>query len=343
MAATKPVPDVDPSVRIPDAVRAAGARADELYRQSMGQTEPAAEPAPEPEAKPAEPAPQAEAKPSEPAPQAQQPRPTAMVTDEASWEHRYNSMKGRYERSQQQLQAMSDQINNLQNIIATMEARVGTAQQPPPELRAERLITPEEEKDYGSEFLNVVGKKAKEELLPIVSQYEHKIAELEAKLQGVGGYVQQNARQAMMSRMDAELPSWRDVNLSDDFKSWLALPDTYSGVIRHDMLRAAFERNDTPRVLAFFKGFLAEEAAVAPATREEPEERKAQIPLESLAAPGRAKTAAASAPVEKPIFTRAQIAKFYADVGAGKYRGRDKEKDKLEAQIFEAQAEGRIR
>lgn len=75
-----------------------------------------------------------------------------------------------------------------------------------------------------------------------------------------------------------------------------------------------------------------------------PTEKVAKVPLAKFAAPGRAKTAAGtSAPAEKPIITRAQIAAFYADIANGKYRGKDAEKAKLEATIFEAQREGRIR
>ena len=108
----------------------------------------------------------------------------------------------------------------------------------------------------------------------------------------------------------------------------------------------AFERNDTPRVQAFFTGFLAEEAALDPASGEtgRTEAPANKVSLENLAAPGRAKSAAATnAPAEKPIFTRAQIAKFYADAAAGKFKGRDAERDRLERQIFEAEREGRIR
>lgn len=339
MTGTKPVPDYDPGVKIPAAVLAASAHADKLFREANGIAEPGEEPPAEPDPEPTPPA--AAAPVPEPPKPAEKPL-TSQGNDEASWEHRYNSMKGRYDRSQEQLRSLSEQVSSLQQMVVELQSK---ASAPPPELRAERLITPEEEKDYGSEFLTVVGKKAKEELSPEVAALKQQIADLNTKLQGVGGFVQQDARARMLSVMDERLPGWREVNVNDAFKDWLALPDTYSGAIRHDLLKAAFERNDGPRVLAFFQGFLAEEAAVAPANAEPDRQAEApKVPLESLAAPGRAKTAAAnSAPAEKPSFTRAQIAKFYADVGAGKYRGRDAEKDKLERQIFDAQREGRIR
>lgn len=131
------------------------------------------------------------------------------------------------------------------------------------------------------------------------------------------------ARRNLETTLDTQVPSWRDVNVAQEFHSWLALPDLFSGAIRHELLKAAYEQNDTPRVLAFFKGFLAQEAASAPApygqTQPAPADAtqgdaSGKIPLETFAAPGRAKTAAATgAPAEKPTFTHAQIAKFYAD------------------------------
>lgn len=335
----------DPEIKMPAALRAQVARSEQLFNQlqaannpdavtSEGNTETPPEldaqnllndptPAPEPEPKPA-------------------PEPQQPTSDDETWEHKYKSVNGRYTRAQEQIRAMSEQIQSLQNIIATMQAA------PPatiPELSAERLITDEEARDYGEDFLNVVGKKAKEELAPVIKSYEAKIAELEQKLQGVHGVVQQDTQAKMLSRLDEELPQWRDLNTNEEFLDWLALPDPYSGVIRHDMLKAAYAQSNASRVLTFFKGFLAEEAALAPAEGQPDVETQVvpKVPLKNFAAPGRAKTAAANnAPTEKPIFTRAQIARFYADVAANKYRGRDAEKNKLEGQIFEAQREGRI-
>ena len=134
---------------------------------------------------------------------------------------------------------------------------------------------------------------------------------------------------------------------------WLALPDTYSGAIRHNLLKAAWERNDTPRAAAFFQGFLAEEAAVDPAARPPNGSRvpdvalnggqrsNGKVPLETFAAPGRAKSAAET-PAEKPLISRSQISAFYAQCSAGKFRGNEAERVRLEKMIFDAQAEGRI-
>jgi len=340
--------EVDPNVSIPPAVKALAARADQAFKQAYapeevkdGVQETEQEAPTDTEAKIPE-APAPEAKDITPQGNEQKAKPE----DEQSWEHRYKSMKGRFDRSEAQVRALSEQIASLQNVIATMQVQQPPLSDDPAELRAERLITPEEEQDYGSEFLSVVGKKAKEELSPEVAQLKKEIASLKSQLAGVGGYVQQDARSRMEATMNDRLPNWQEVNVDPNFLSWLKLPDPYSGVIRHELLKAAYERNDTPRVMAFFQGFLAEEAATAPAEAGPDNQGTTvpKVPLEKFAAPGRAKTAAASgAPAEKPSFTRAQIAKFYADSAAGKFRGKEAEKDRIERQIFEAEREGRIR
>lgn len=343
----------DPNIKLPAAVRAAAARSDEIIKAMNAQEGVTSEsngeqPAPqtsEPAQTASEPAqPVAESQPPKENPK-QGTKESASSDDESSWERRYNSMKGRFDRAQSQVKDLSEQIQSLQNVIATMQ--VQATSQPLPEVQVEKLITEDEERDYGQDFLKVVGKKAKEEIVPIIKGYEAKIAELEKKLQGVNSVVTQDSHAKLMTTLDEKLPTWRDLNTNEDFLSWLRLPDPFSGVIRHDMLKAAYAAGNASRVLAFFNGFLAEEAAVAPAKGDSddvPTETVAKVPLAKLAAPGRAKTAAGnSAPAEKPIFTRAQIASFYADVANGKYRGKDADKNKLEALIFEAQREGRIR
>ena len=60
-----------------------------------------------------------------------------------------------------------------------------------------------------------------------------------------------------------------------------------------------------------------------------------------LAAPGRAHSAG-GAPAEKPVYTAAEITRFYTDVAAGRWRGRDAQRTAIDADIIQAQREGRI-
>lgn len=353
------VSQIDPDVKVPAAVKAAAARSEELYnalRDMPDGTPPAGEQGNAPKSEPVTPAGNPELDASTLAssaddkkkPETAKDEPPAPAAEgEETWEHKYKSIHGRYVRSQEQVRTLTDQVQSLQNVIASMRT---AAPEPStselPELDAANLITEEEAADYGEDFLKVVGKRARQELAPIIDAYKQEIAQLKKQLEGVNGFVKQDAQQKLLAKLDEKLPNWRELNTNQEFIGWLGLPDPYSGAIRHDMLKAAYAQGDAHRVLAFFNGFLAEEAAVAPATSEPDASvtKVPKVPLQDLAAPGRAKTAAASpAPAEKPFITRAQVAAFYADVAAGKYRGKDEAKNKAEAEIFAAQRDGRIR
>ena len=371
----------DPNVHVPEAVKAAAARSQAMFEAaSRGEQvvtvegnfdqdqldvmvhTPSAPPAEAtieatpaaPEAKPAEAAP-ADTAPADTAPADTAPADTAPADPKVAdltredLEHRYNSIMGRYRKQADQMRDMTDQVRSLQNVIATLQtapsASSGAASIPNFDA-SDLTVTPEELNDYGEDLLKVVGKKAKSEILPILQGAMAKIAELEGKLNGVTAKSRVSDRNMMHDELTQKIPNWMELNENSDFISWLGLPDPYSGDIRHDMLKEAYTAGNATRVANFFKGFLAEEAAVAP-VRTEPAPGTTEVPkvpLAELAAPGRAKTAAAApAPAEKPIITRVQVSSFYADVAAGKYRGDDAEKNRLEKMIFEAQRDGRIR
>jgi hypothetical protein len=333
------VDGIDPDVKIPAGVRAAAQHAEEMHKQTYAPADP--EPS---EPAPVDPAPEPPLDAKKPDPQ---PEPVTSTGNEGNWEHRYNSMKGRYERAEQELRRVTSERAELERLLAELSA----APKAPPAEAPLKLLTPEEEADYGAELLTVVGKKAQEVVTPEVAQLRQQLSKIEAQLQTVQGTVVRSAQEKMFDYLDAQVPAWRDINYDENFLRWLGLPDVFSGAIRKDLLGAAFQRNDAQRVAAFFTGFISDEAATNPAGRQPVESvtsagnaaQKPTLSLEQLAAPGRAKTAAANAPAEKPVISRADIQKFYADVRAGAYRSREQDKDRFEKLIFEASRDGRIR
>lgn len=268
------------------------------------------------------------------------PAPASTPTQEELDKH---AMKVRMERATKDNIRLSEEVNQLRSVMATMAAApVAPVAPAPAELRAASLITPQEVADYGEEFLDVIGKKARESTLADIAALKQQIETLSRGVQATAQVTTEQAKDAMLRTLDEKLPEWRALNNDQNFISWLRLPDTYSGAIRQELLTSAYGQNNAARVLAFFNGFLSEEAAVSPASPPAPTPN-GKVPLETLAAPSRARSAAANAPAEKPIITRAQIANFYTEVAAGKYRGRDEEKAQNEAAIFSANQEGRIR
>jgi hypothetical protein len=266
-----------------------------------------------------------------------------------SWEQRFRSLQGRHEQSQRNNQALADRIGELENLVASMRASgadSGTSITPSP--ANYKLLTPEEETDYGEEMLSVVGKRAREELTPEVETLKQRLERLEGRVEGVGNVMARTEQQKMYDNLNHDVPNWQQINVDQGFKDWLQVPDPYSGRKRHDMLMDAFTRQDTQRVIQFFKGFA--EVTGTPTTPESP--RNVAPPLNNgsgqkpsladYAAPGRARSGLQEMPPEKPVYTNAQIARFYADRRVGKWKGREAEADLIERDIFQAQHEGRI-
>ena len=345
------LPPVDPNVRVPPSVARLAALADAAHKQAYGEPQPdpnappapiAPEPpAPAPVAAPVAPEPPAPAAPpAEPAPAPAAP-PAEPAVGTAEHEHaRFLSMKGRFDQSQvmlgslqQQLQDMGDELVRTQRLIAQPR------QEPPPQ--PQKLLTDEDVKTYGPELIDVINRAAREAVAPELQRVEQQTRQVNQK-------VTQTAQQGVYDALASQVPNWNEINNSAEFKRWCSLPDVYSGEVRGKLLNAAFRGANAPRVIAFFKGFLDEEVATgnAPAPQAEPATpRIAAVPLETLAAPGRAKPATGDTRVaaDKPIFTHRQVSDFYTNVRKGAFVGREPEKAAMEAQIIAAGREGRVR
>ena len=361
---------IDESVKIPEAVRRAAAIAESHYAKAGAapaapvQVDTAAQPQvpavapsdqpiqitvqPAPEG-PVEPRPllqplpsvvlesQSVAPPVAPAAPAAPTAPAEPTAEE--WKNRDHSMQGRFNQSQQTLGGMQEQISELSQELARM-----TSVHQQPRTQPVRLITPDDEKTYGPELIDLARRAGQEALQPTLTamQERNRIRD------------QNEARRAardVHTALDQSVPDWRVTNESQEFLSWLRLPDIYSGMIRGQLLRNAFASGDAPRVTSFFKNYLAEAQATGqiPAPQQQPAApqapRIAAVPLVNLAAPGamRPATDLGQQPVDKPIFTHRQVAQFYSHEGRQRYVGREADRVNDEKEIFAAQAEGRIR
>lgn len=350
---------IDESVRVPDAVRRASERASQVHQEAYGTT-PEPEPQPngsgngqgaaQPQNRPPAAAPAAA--PASPAPATIPEEPTRSEhVEPGSWEARYWSMKGRYDAGQRRVTDQENRLGHLEQLLADVATRQPEPPQPEPTidpsrpLSEQRFITDKEREEYGPELTDMIERVARGIAGNELAAAKAEITTLKQQVGNVGNVVATDARARLLATLDQQMAGWRTQNQDPEFLEWLELPDVYSGARRMDLLRQAFDRSDVARVLAFFNGFNAEKQAAAPAPSAPAPLPAPAVRLEDLAAPGRARTQAASAPPagEKPIITAAQISQFYDDCRRGRYNGRDADRIALEGQIFEAQREGRIR
>jgi hypothetical protein len=289
---------------------------------------------------------------------------------EDTWEQRARSVAGRLEQAINANQQLSSRISELELQASTMRLYGKAPQpgtQPEPAPASVNLINEAERGDYGEEFFDVVGRRAKEVYAPEFDQLNKRLKQLEGQTAAVGEVMQKSQKRDLYSTLHEQVPDWKQINHHPDFKVWLSYPDPFSGIKRHDLLNDAFARHDTHRVVNFFTGFIAEATGLPPnpqsGTPTAPPLPSGQASgngsgsaapplssgqasgrptLESFAAPGRARSGPQSLPPDKPVYTQAQIAKFSDDERRGLWRGRETDAAAIWQDIFRAQHEGRI-
>lgn len=349
----------DPNVRIPDHVRRASEDAARIHAQAYQPAEdPAATAAAAEAARAAAAQTAAEGQITQPQPEPQSQADFTGPADvqalhDSEWARRYNSMQGRWAASERSRAAMEVQMGELgQELVRTQNllTQVQTAQpqarpNAPQATHHENLITPKDREDYGDELVDLAKRAALSAVGPQMDALQAENARLTKQ-------VQSTSRRDLFAKLDGAVPSWREINTSVQFKSWLRLPNVYTRQLRGNMLKAAVDGADAPQVIALLKDFLSEASAtgqqVPMVQAEQPATlapREAALSLETLAAPGRARPATGDSqmPADKPIYSRADISKFYEDSRKGLYAGRTADYDRIQNDLTAAQREGRIR
>jgi hypothetical protein len=264
-----------------------------------------------------------------------------------SWEQRARSAAGRLEQALQSNQQLARRVSELEDQMAGKKLKAEPTEPPP--YQKQPLIKPDELNDYGEEFFDVVGRRAREEISPELYQFGERLKRLEGQQQVVTQVIDKTQKHSVYDMLYDEVPQWKQINHHPAFKQWLGQLDPYSGRPLAEMLSEAMTRHDAPRVVNFFRGFA--EAAGLPLNPSNGPDEAPPLPngngsgrpsLEDFAAPGRARSAPQVLPPEKPIYTVAQIRELSDQKRRGLWRGREPELEAIERDIFAAQHEGRI-
>ena len=282
-----------------------------------------------------------------PAGQPAAPAPTSPPAGDQTWEQRARSAQGRWEAANAALQAQNERVEAMERELALLRAQ-GAGAPPPSQATQLRLVTDEEERDYGKDLLDVVGRRSREELAPEFETLQQRLDRLEGRVNGATQVIAQNETRSVWDTLNENVPEWVQINHHPVFHQWLAEPDRYTKRPKQELLSEAFSRHDSETVLTFFQDFLSE--ASGPPATQQPSPAPSPVQngnggqpsLLDYAAPGRARSEPQPLPPGKPTYTRHQMQRFYDDVRRGAYRGREADQAAIEADIFRAQHEGRI-
>lgn len=348
---------------IPQAVRRAAARAEELskqFREGRAELPPAApdsQPPPAPPVAVVTPPAAPPAAPSPPAPVSSTP-----PADTAEWERRYRSLQGKYNnevpRLRSQVQQVTEELATVKQLLAQRVTQTNTPAPAAP-VQPTRLVTDEEVREYGPDLIDMFRRVAREEHQTLTGEIDRRIQPVQQRIDRVAGAVEstsqrvaQSNRQTVLDALAQAVPNWEAMNDDPLFLEWLGQSDPFTGKERGALLTEAYEAFDAPRVVAFFTGYLREHAAVTPPATPQPTPEPppaapvTQVTLESLLAPGTPKAGAPRTPdgSEKRIWTRADVTNFYELKRRGKLKSLSPEQiQAMDADIIAAGREGRIR
>lgn len=272
----------------------------------------------------------------------QQPAPS-----QDDWEQRYNTLQGKYNN---EIPELRGQIRSLQDILATLQAAPPPQPLPAPTTQGtpqwQREIPAEDVENYGSDLINGTQRWAEARFTPRFDELERRLLAVEG---GTQQMVQLSATQRVEAALARQVPTWETINHDPAFHTWLAQVDPFSGRTRHALLTDAYGSGDSVRTVAFFQAYQREHTAVRPTpgiqavqTGTPPADR---LPLADLAVPGRGTTATppASGAPDRRIWTTSEITQFYRQNREGRWQGREAEAARIEADIFAAGREGRVR
>lgn len=288
-------------------------------------------------------------------------KPSAEQTpNEPDPEHKYKVLQGKYNkevpRLQQDLRESRAESADLRQRLRDLEATVAVFKTVQEEKKKEAelpQITDEEREQFGDDLVDFVSRVAKRELLPEVDK---RLKDVDGRVKQVGETVDrtkesvaESQRRETINALAKAVPNWEQQNEDPKFLEWLTESEPSVGVPRGRLLTDAFRSNDAERVIWFFKGFHSENAAAtteaAPQQKAKAEEQ--QPTLDDYVAPGTPKTGTASAPNEsgKRVWTRNDIQALYAEKNEFVKKGKKipERIEKLERDLFKAQAEGRLR
>ena len=262
---------------------------------------------------------------------------------------KYKTLQGMYNaevpRLHQQNREMQQRVQQMEQLIATIGQP--SAQSAPAPSSTEKYVTDEDVAEYG-DSLDMMRKVSKEELYPLyqrLSSLESTLKQLHSsvvpQVQAVAQRQAVNAEQQFWSDLSVAVPNWRDVNDNDAFQSWLLDVDPLTGIARQTYLEDAQRAQDARRVANFFRTWL-EMSGQAPVAQSPGRSSSPSSELEKQVSPGRSRSAGTTPASKAKMYTPNDISKFFDDIRAGKYKGREQDRSRTERDIFAAQREGRI-
>lgn len=272
---------------------------------------------------------------------------------EPGWEQRYRTLQGKYD---SEIGMLRGQVSSMERLLATMQQPTPQQQQSAPQSVDAPVVFNEADVElYGEDLLEAASRAAEAKL---EARYGKTIQNLQQHVQQLSGRQEEDR---VFRELDADpdlAGRWRSLNTNPQFIEWLQAVDQFSGVSRNVMLQHAYTNGDAMRTGRFFKSYMAEHTAPPPTAMAPQTAQPTHYAsggngygnglaggprLEDMAAPGRAAgSGAGNGAPQARLWSRPEITAFYRARTQGKFKGREAEAERLEADLLRANDEGRL-
>jgi hypothetical protein len=285
----------------------------EQAQKQLGNPEPAAAKVKEPEQTTAP-----EEKTEQPDSQAQPAEQSSVQTeqnrdeDAAYWRHRFQVLQGKYNSEiaalREENQKLKDQASKpieskAQDVASAIEG-----------------LSEQDIEDFGPELIELIKK--------VSGQSNREVEAVKQELNQIKEANRQDAEARFWTDLERLAPKFREINADPKFHAFLAEFDSQTGEQRQQKLIKAQQMFDAYSVAQLFNTFTKNTAASQP--RSIPEEKVQPSISRSESAPNQGARS----------WSRAEITEFYTRAALGKYS--EAERAAIEAEIFEAQRNGRV-
>lgn len=249
--------------------------------------------------------------------------------DALYWQHRFQVLQGKYN---SELPALRNENEQLKQQIAEKDRRIQEQEQKAPKTDSSG-ITDEQlahfKQEYGEDLVTFIERMAQPKAAPADTGNTQ---ELQQRLDRLEAEKQEDAEARFWMNLEQAVPSYRQINSEAAFLQFLSQFDPQTGKQHQQALSQAQQALDAKGVADVFKLYLNQAAP-------KPQEKRT-VPDEQVE-PRTTKAAPTPQAQSGRLWTGADITQFYRDKTAGRYSA--DEAQRLEADIFAAQREGRVR
>jgi len=179
-------------------------------------------------------------------------------TDPAYWRQRFNVTAGvlKTERTARQEEAsefnrklteMQEQIRNLQAKSTPSESKMDLGQ----------FFTPEQIEQFGEEQCEAMAKAATKSAHAAAQQVvEREITPIREQQEREKAQTVEERKRAFTDKLEEQIPNYAEIDVSEDWLSWLAQEDDATGLVRQNILDSHIRVLDAGKVARVFKEFL---------------------------------------------------------------------------------------